>query len=118
MTVPNINQDSYLGIVDAGTAFRFLCRLTTDGTAKDVSASTLTAQVLSKDREKAITAAVTLSPTAPAAWAQGKVLVVLPSTETVKMTDLDAELLILETDAASEKWGHYFPLRVRKGLPS
>jgi len=115
MTTPTINHDSSLGILNAGLAFRMILNIQDDGVARDMSAHTLTAQILSSDHTRAITAAVTQVNTSPANWSLGKLLVVIPSTETVKVQDAEADLVIYETDGANV-WGHFFSLRCKPGV--
>jgi hypothetical protein len=118
MTTPVINHDSQTGELLTGMAMRMLVRVTVDGIARPMQDSTLTAQVVSRDHSRALTAAVALTNDAPANWSQGLVLVVLPSTETAKVLEDDIDILILEVDADGEKWGHFKQIYRRQGIPS
>lgn len=113
-----LDKSSSLGILHAGLAFRMVAQIKVDGSPRPLTNSTLTAQVLSRDHERAHTAPVELNPAAPAAWATGSVVVQIPATETVKVPVGDADLAIYETDSAGDKWGYFMPLRAVQGLPN
>ena len=118
MTTPVINHDSLNGEMHRGLGFRMLVKITVDQVVKDLSGSTLTVTVVSRDHSRALTSALALSGASPANLAQGLVNVVIPSSETAKVLEAEADLLILETDGTGEKWGHYKQVHVSQGLPA
>lgn len=114
-----LDKSSSLGILHAGLAFRMVAQIKVDGSPRNLSASTLAAQILTRDNSQALTVVVALDSATPgSAWATGSVVVQIPATETVKVPVGDATLAIYETDSAGDKWGYFMPLRAVQGLPN
>lgn len=118
MTTPNINHDSWLAPLCTGLSFRWLGKISDDGLPRNMSGSTLQAQVLSADRSKAYTPLVDLVDGGGAAWAQGRVLVEIPATATTTVPPCQDVVLAIYETAGADKWGHFFPLRSQVGLPN
>lgn len=114
-----IEKNSTLGILHTGLAFRLVAQIRVDNQARNLSGSTVVAQILSRDHAKAFSSEVALDSEATgAAWATGKVVVQLPAEQTATITAAEADLAIYETDAAGLKWGYFMPLRCVQGLPN
>lgn len=119
MTIPTLNQDSSTGIVYAGLSFHMTAQLAREGRARDVSTSTLTAQLLTSDRSTALCAPVALdSDASGASWPVGKVVVLLSPTDTVKAVDPDMVLQIVETDSDDNMWPYTHTVHGVQGVPN
>lgn len=114
-----IEKNSSLGILHSGLAFRLIAQIRVDNLARNLSGSTVVAQILSRDHTTALTTEVSLDPAAAgAAWATGKIVVQIPAEQTSTITAVEADLAIYETDSDSLKWGYFMPLRCVQGLPN
>lgn len=109
-----VNKDSTNGVIQRNSDSRVSVQLQWEGRARDVSASTIKAGVVSfaSTPPALVGTEVVLSSATPgAAWASGVVVVVLPATLTSQMDAGDARLVIYENDG-SHTWAYPVMLRV------
>lgn len=114
-----LDRNSANGILYTGLDFRAQITLRDNATPRDLSSSTVTARILSKDHETAYTdEASVASNTTGSNFQTGIVVVRIAAAQTAKVSESEAVLAVYETDSDGGKWGYFFPLRTKKGLPN
>jgi len=113
-----VNNDGSNGILHTGLSFRVAMVLARENKARDLTASTITARLLTEDGSTQIGDTIQVAGTEEgASFATGKVVVRIPATTTGKATG-NAVLMVYETDPAGDVWGYSVSLRCVRGVPT
>jgi hypothetical protein len=111
---PILNKDSSLGVIQKNSDSRLTMVLQWDGVPRDVSASTIKAQIVDPSTAPAsvVGASVSLSSATPGAnWAHGVVVVVIPASVSSLINGADMRLVVYENDGTHE-WAYPMAVRV------
>lgn len=113
-----VNNDGSNGILHTGLSFRVSMVLARENRARDLTASTITAKLLTEDGSTQIGDAILVAGTEEgASFGTGKVVVRIPATTTSKATG-NVMLMIYETDSGGDVWGYSVSLRCVRGVPT